>query len=65
MNNKKQQLLKEMFEDALSDPEIEQEYAGRMETYCKWCSCYLGNRDSKHDSSCFHIRAREIIRESI
>jgi len=63
MTHKKQRLLQDMFAEALGDPEKEQEYAGRMEPYCKWCDCYMGNREINHDESCFHVRAKEIAQE--
>ncbi len=47
--------------------ENEQEYAGRMETWCNYCGKYQGERyghagvEATHEENCLHLKALAIV----
>jgi hypothetical protein len=54
-------LLALLHEVAQMDPDYETEYAGRMETYCKFCDAYL-TEGGPHSADCLHTRIKEALK---
>ena len=56
-----QNLINEIIQFVAENWENEQEYDGRMETWCFYCGAYQHPRSPEHDENCLHLTARKIL----